>query len=164
MDYWIIGVTRENDRKTQSPRFKVRTGGFGLSHINAENLRDAAWFIAILVVLAIILLTLAICCCCAQCRVSGRYSVQKREKQFGLIPDESTEYQKFLEYHHLGGADPPTISVSLADSTLEGRAKRSPMQALSEREEDVIVLGEDSDSPPLSHKSNNETQKLLPKK
>jgi hypothetical protein len=91
-----------------------------------ENLREAAWFIAILVVLALILLILAICCCCAQCRVSGRYSVQKREKQFGLIDpgaDESGEYQKFLEYHHLGSAanDPPTISVSLADSTLEGK-------------------------------------------
>lgn len=58
--------------------------------------------------------------------MSGRYSVQKREKQFGLIgpsADESGEYQKFLEYHHLGSSsnDPPTISVSLADSTLEGR-------------------------------------------
>jgi hypothetical protein len=97
---------------------------WGSKMANLENLREAAWFIAILVVLALILLTLAICCCCAQCRVSGRYSVQKREKQFGLIGsgDESAgEYQKFLEYHHLGGAnDPPTISVSLADSTLEG--------------------------------------------
>jgi hypothetical protein len=35
-DYWIVGVARENDRRTHSPRFKVRTGGgLGLSHINA---------------------------------------------------------------------------------------------------------------------------------
>ncbi|KAI6175506.1 Neuroglian [Aphelenchoides bicaudatus] len=166
-EYWIIGVARENDRRAQSLRFKVLTGGgLGLSHFNPENLREAAWFIAILVVLALILIILAICCCCAQCRVSGRYSVQKREKQFGLIgvgADESGEYQKFLEYHHLGASsnDPPTISVSLADSTLEGRAKRVPMQVL--QEEDIVVLADDkNDSPPLSR--HGETDKLLPKK
>ncbi|KAI6224569.1 hypothetical protein M3Y95_00766900 [Aphelenchoides besseyi] len=124
-DYWIIGVARENDRRTHSARYKVHTGGgLSLSHINAENLREAAWFIAILFVVGVILLILAGCCCIAQCR-SGKYSVQKREQEFGKV-DDPEEYKKFLEYHHLHDRDdPPTISVSLAESTIDSRKRPS---------------------------------------
>ena len=128
--YWLIGVARENERRTDSARYKIHTaGGIGLSYLNAgeaikkqreeapiatlsisEHLREAAWFIAILVVIGIILLILALFCCIAHCR-SGKYSVQKREEQWGK-QNEASEYSKFLEYHHLNERDdPPTISV-----------------------------------------------------
>jgi hypothetical protein len=43
------------------------------------------------------------------------------------------------------------------------------MQVVNEQEEEIIILAHDSndektDSPPLSHRNNNEMEKLLPKK
>ncbi|CAD5224223.1 unnamed protein product [Bursaphelenchus xylophilus] len=148
-DYWILGVARENDRHTESQEYQLHTSsGINLSHLNTENLREAAWFIVILIVLAVALVILVLCCCCAHFR-GRKYSVKKRERQFGKPDRDSDEYRKFLEYHHLNERDdPPTISVSLAaDSTLDSR-KRAPSIEDSQK----------------SHGSLNEHAQLLPNK
>ena len=49
----------------------------------AENLQQAAWFIAVLIALALALFIVAVTCWCAR-RHSGKYAVKRREMEFGL--------------------------------------------------------------------------------
>lgn len=143
-DYYIVGVARENNRYSESPQYKLHTSsGLNLSHLNAANLREAAWFIVILVVLGITLLILTVCCCCAHYR-SGKYPVKQREKKFGKADNDQDEYKKFMEYHQLNEKDdPPTISVSLAaDSTIDSRRRAMSLEG--------------------SQKSHHESEQLIP--
>ncbi|KAH7725494.1 immunoglobulin I-set domain-containing protein [Aphelenchoides avenae] len=107
-DYIIVGVAKDGDRERRSSYFEVRTESRRMiSHINTENLQQAAWFIAVLIALALALFIVALICCCAR-RHTGKYAVKRREMEFGLghrlsgkhPGEDDDEHKKFMEYQY----------------------------------------------------------------
>ncbi|GMT24852.1 hypothetical protein PFISCL1PPCAC_16149, partial [Pristionchus fissidentatus] len=68
------------------------------SHLNQESVRNAFWFLAVLVAVAVALVAVLITCCCEQ-RRSGRYAVRRKEMEIGHQVDADEE-RTFLEYQY----------------------------------------------------------------
>uniref|UniRef100_A0A915CPP1 Fibronectin type-III domain-containing protein n=1 Tax=Ditylenchus dipsaci TaxID=166011 RepID=A0A915CPP1_9BILA len=89
-DYSIVGIAREGAERISesSPLTFTTDSRRRISHINPEKLRNAAWFIAVLMALAISLLIITTMCYIAQKRHRiGLYSVKD---QFASNPRYSS--------------------------------------------------------------------------
>ncbi|GMR48446.1 hypothetical protein PMAYCL1PPCAC_18641 [Pristionchus mayeri] len=98
--YFIWGVSRDGNFTSTSiePIEMFTPTTEKPSHLNQESVRNAFWFLAVLVAVAVALIAVLVTCCCEQ-RRSGRYAVRRKEMEIGHQIDADEE-RTFLEYQY----------------------------------------------------------------